>query len=292
MEYFNRQYRVQIGKNGTMGKEIGKPDPETGRSIRCQFSCEIGDSSASNTGKITLWNLSDETLRLLDQEACLIELRAGYGDDLPVIMGGSLVSCVTSPDGADSQTEIEFVDGFKSARDNTLSLSYSGSVNGKKIVEDAAKKIGCEVRYSNSVKFSDLKNFAFVGNGKTLIGKICNKSGLRWSVQNGIVQICTLDEPITTAAYRLAADTGLIGSPKPVYESSQTSNNKGKNSTKRKAKKGLEIEYLLNGHILIDDYIKLESRKYSGNYRMSKIAFDGDTEGGDWICKAQIVEVK
>lgn len=292
MENFDRQYRVLIGKNDSIGKEIGKPDPDTGRAIRCQFSCQLGDASASNTGKITLWNLSDETLRLLDQEACLIELRAGYGDDLPVIMGGSLTSCITSMDGADSQTEIELVDSFKSARDNTLSLSYSGSVNGKQIVEDAAKKIGCEVRYSSSVKFSNFKNFAFVGGGKSLIGKICNKCSLRWSVQNGIVQICALDEPITTAAYRLAADTGLIGSPKPVYESSKTSNKKQKNSTKKKAKKGLEIEYLLNGHILIDDYIKLESRKYDGNYRMSKIDFNGDTEGGDWICKAQIVEVK
>ena len=35
-----------------------------------------------------------------------------------------------------------------------------------------------------------------------------------------------------------------------------------------------------------------ESNSYSGNYRMSKIAFSGDTDGGDWICKAQIVEVK
>ena len=104
--------------------------------------------------------------------------------------------------------------------------------------------------------------------------------------------MCAVDEPITTAAYRLAADTGLIESPKPVYESSQTSNNKNKNSTKRKAKKGLEIEYFLNGHILIDDYIKLESQKYKGNYRMSKILFDGDNEGGDWICKALIVEAK
>ena len=292
MENFNRQYRVQIGKNDSYGREIEKPDPDTGRSIRCQFSCEIGDSSASNTGKITLWNLSDETLRLLDQEACLIELRAGYGDDLPVIMGGSLVSCITSSDNADTQTEIEFVDSFKSARDNTFSLSYSGSVNGKQIVDDAAKKIGCEVRYSSNAKFSDFKNFAFVGGGKSLVGKICNKCGLRWSIQNGIIQVCAVDEPITTAAYRLAPDTGLIGSPKPYYESSQTSNKNNKNATKRKSKKGLEITYLLNGHILVDDYIKLESRKYNGNYRMSKIAFSGDNEGGDWICKAQIVEVK
>ena len=46
------------------------------------------------------------------------------------------------------------------------------------------------------------------------------------------------------------------------------------------------------GHIHVDDYIRLESRDYKGNYRVSKIAFSGDTDGGDWACKAQIVEVK
>ena len=86
MDIWNRQYRVRIGKNNSVGREIGKPNENTGRAIRCSFSCEVGDSSSSNTGKITLWNLSDETLRLLEQEDCLIELLAGYGDDLPVII--------------------------------------------------------------------------------------------------------------------------------------------------------------------------------------------------------------
>ena len=102
MDIWDRQYRVRIGKNNSVGREIGKPNEKTKRVIRCSFSCEIGDSSSSNTGKITLWNLADETLRLLEQEDCLIELRAGYGDDLPVIMGGSLTCFETETNGAAS----------------------------------------------------------------------------------------------------------------------------------------------------------------------------------------------
>lgn len=132
MDIWDRQYRVRIGKNNSVGREIGKPNEKTKRAIRCSFSCEIGDSSSSNTGKITLWNLADETLRLLEQEDCLIELRAGYGDDLPVIMGGSLTCFETETNGADRQTTIEFVDSFTSARDTTVSLSYSGVANGEK----------------------------------------------------------------------------------------------------------------------------------------------------------------
>ena len=303
---FNRQYRVRIGKNGAAGVELGKNNTSTGRALRCQFSVEVGESVSSNTGKISIWNLSKETLQLLEQEDCLIELRAGYDNDIPVIMGGTVTCVSTSSDSADKQTTSEFADSFSSARDGTVSLSYSGNVNGKKIIDDCAVEIGCGVRYSKSASFPDLKNFAFVGNGKTLIGKICKLANLRWSVQNGIVQVCAVDEPITNAAYLLSADTGLVGTPAPYFDSAQSSDKSSssgsssksssksskKNSTKRKSKKGLEVTYFLNGHIHVDDYIRLESRDYKGNYRVSKIAFSGDTDGGDWACKAQIVEVK
>lgn len=291
LDFFNRQYRVFIGKSGSTGKEIGRPNESTGRTIRCQFSCEVGESSSSNTGKITLWNLSDETLNLLEQEDCAIELRAGYGSDLPIIMGGSLTYCITSRSGADQQTEIEFEDGFTSMRDATVSFGYSGTVNGRKIAEDAAAEMGCEIKFSNSVVLSDFVNFAFVGSGKTLLDRICNHSKARWSMQNGIIQVCAPGEPLNTAAYVLSAETGMIDSPKPVYESSSTSDSTGQNSTNRKAKKGIEVQYLLNGHIQIDDMVKVKSRRYSGDYRVSKIKFSGDTEGGEWICTAQLVEV-
>lgn len=47
-----------------------------------------------------------------------------------------------------------------------------------------------------------------------------------------------------------------------------------------------------DGHIQIDDYVKVESREDKGNYRASKIRFIGDTEGDDWQCVGQFVEVK
>lgn len=64
------------------------------------------------------------------------------------------------------------------------------------------------------------------------------------------------------------------------------------NASKRKAKKGIEVTYALNGHIQVDDYVKVDSKPYKGNYRASKIKFTGDTEGDDWKCVALFVEVK
>ena len=121
---FNRQYRVRIGKDRSTGKEIGAINSDTGRALRCRFSVEIGESVSSNTGKINLWNLSKETLQLLEKEDCLIELSAGYDDDIPVIMGGTITCCSTSSDSADHETTIEFADSrrWSSAHTDLSSL--------------------------------------------------------------------------------------------------------------------------------------------------------------------------
>lgn len=116
------------------------------------------------------------------------------------------------------------------------------------------------------------------------------------TVLNEFFNIISFKTDQASLAQAQSAITSFKGSPVPFFNSSQSSDKNSskssKNTTKRKSKKGLEITYLMNGHIHIDDYIRLESKSYSGNYRMSKIAFSGDTDGGDWICKAQIVEVK
>ena len=291
MENFNRQYRVRFGANDSSGVEIGAPDCDTKRSIHCSFSIELGDKSSPNTGKISLWNLSPESISLLNQPDCVIELRAGYGDDTPIIMGGTVTYIESTKSGADVETKIELEDSFTATRDTSVSLSYSGTVNGKKVITDAATLMGCTVRFSPNAVFKAVKNFAYVGTGAGLIEKVCDYSNLRWSIQNGIVQICAPGEAITVAAFLLSADTGLIGIPSPVSSSSETSDSDGSNSTKRKTTTGWKVTYLLNGHIQIDDLVLLQSNVASGNYRVSKIAISGDNQSGDWICTATLLEV-
>ena len=54
---------------------------------------------------------------------------------------------------------------------------------------------------------------------------------------------------------------------------------------------GWEITYLMNAAIGVNDYVKLESKKASGVFRVSKIKIEGDNFGERWICTAEILEV-
>ena len=42
----------------------------------------------------------------------------------------------------------------------------------------------------------------------------------------------------------------------------------------------------------MNDYVRLESDKVRGYVRVYKLTIDGDNLEGDWICTAQLLEVK
>lgn len=291
---FGREYRVTVGGTGSLGFTAGRKDGETGRALRCKFEVERGDSESNNTATVTLYNLSPQSLACLEQANCVLELQAGYDGDLSTIIAGTVSHYETSHEGSDVATEISVIDGLVSTRDTNVSMSYSGAVNGLKILTDAAARMGCSILFSPSCKFPAFRNFAFVGTAVSMFHKICDASGNNFSIQNGIVQVCAANEPITVTAYVLSADTGLIGHPERMYDSASSANADQANATARKNQIGWKVTFLMNGHIQVNDYVVLSSRVASGSFRVSKIDTTGDSEGtgeGSWVCVAELLEV-
>ena len=294
MRNFKREYRLIAGLTGTMGFEVGEVDATTGRSLRIVFNVERGDSESNNTASISIYNLSPQSLAVLAQDNCVIDLQAGYDGDMATIMQGIVSHIETSRDGADTCTEIDIVDGLVATRDTNVSVSYKGSINGKKILSDAAANMGCSILFSPSCTFPAFKNFSFVGSATKLFHQVCGASNTNYSIQNGVIQVCAANEAITAMAYVLSAETGLIGFPERLYDNASTSNSDNANTTKRKTQKGWKVSFLMNGHIQANDYVALESSLASGTFRVSKIDTKGDSEGtGDdsWTCTAELLEV-
>lgn len=92
-------------------------------------------------------------------------------------------------------------------------------------------------------------------------------------------------------AFLLSPKTGLVDVPKKLTKGEKNSGNATANSQENKNQTGWEITYLLNAAIGVNDYVKLESKKASGVFRVSKIKIEGDNFGERWICTAEILEV-
>lgn len=295
MKNFKRAYRLIAGTTGTMGFEIGAPDVVTGRSLHINFEVERGDSESNNTATIKIYNLSPQSLAVLEQDNCVVDLQAGYDGDMATIIQGTVSHIDSAHEGADTCTEIGIVDGLVATRDSNVSVSYRGSVNGKKILTDAAANMGCAILFSPNCTFPSFKNFSFVGSATTLFHQVCDASNTNFSIQNGVVQVCAANEAITAMAYVLSAETGLIGHPERLYDNASTSNSQNANTTKRKTQTGWKVSFLMNGHIQANDYIMLSSKLATGAFRVSKIDTKGDSEGSgedSWVCVAELLEVK
>lgn len=288
MTNFDRQYRLEIGQAGGTGFQIG----EGVRPIHICFSIEKADTNTQNTAKLTVWNLNDEHLAELDKDDCNVILKAGYGSTMPIIFAGVVTFIRTKVDGGDRMTEIDLVDSRVEVRDTCVSLSYSGKVNCRTLIDDAATHMGLAPTYSYNASFCDIPDgYSFVGQAREVLTKACETSGLVWSINNGILQIKKPQDTMDRQVYELSAKTGLIGEPERVKVSGKAKTSGNSEGTKS-SEFGWDVTYLMNAAIDIDDYVYLNSKKAKGFFRVYSVAIDGDNYEGEWVCKARLLEAK
>lgn len=279
-ENFIRNYVMKCGRMGSTGFQIGGSDP----ALHVSFSIEKSNAATSNTAKVQIWNLSDANLSILEGKDCIVELKAGYGNSMALILAGNITFAVTAPDGADRMTELEVVDGRVALRDTDVSISFNGVVDCKEIYQRFADQMGISVRFAMDLSYVKLSGFSFVGKAAAGLKKLANCCGHSWSIQNQVLQVTWPGRAISVQGYLLSSDTGLIGSPKRITISTGGDNND--------SMVGWEIQYLLNGAIGVNDIVKLQSRTANGYYLIHKLTIDGDNLEGDWMCTAQVLEIK
>lgn len=164
MTNWDRQYRLSAGPAGGTGFEIGETSPQQPTAMHINFSLSKNDSSTSNTGKVTVWNLSDAHIAVLNEKDCCVQLKAGYGKTMGLIFSGLVSFVCTEKDGADQKTTIEVTDSTVGIRDTYVSVSYADKINARPILDDIAAQMGLVPSYSYDAQFSDIQNgFSFVG---------------------------------------------------------------------------------------------------------------------------------
>lgn len=288
---WDRQYRCSIGQPGHSGKLLGKGVGDSGMPLHISFSVEKGDKESNNTATVKFWNLSQDTIAEIERKNAVLELRAGYGANLPLILAGDISLASTEQENANMVTTIDVVDGLVAVRDTYVSISYAKRTTGLKIIESVANDMGISYLISEPARkkleqkiFAN--GFSAVGAAKVVLKKVCGTCGLSWSIQNGVLQIVVTGGAISTKAYVLSAETGLIGVPKEI-----TIGGSSKDSQKQEGQKGYEVRYFMNGAIGVDDLVMLISTKAKGVFKVCSVSINGDNFDGEWTCTAQITEV-
>ena len=261
---FDRRWYLSIGTLDVSDLDLG-------------FTVERSTRREPNTAEIRIWNLSRDSRALVeDTPNARVVLRAGYaedGDPPPVLFVGDKRRAWTERDGPDFVTIVQSRDGGRAYNQARISRSYAPGTPVRSVLVDVVEAMG--IGRGNLDEFSSayaLRNGAdsfpdgFVASGpvRNVLDDLVRGAGLRWSVQNGALQLQRRGTPLQTRAVLLSHETGLVESP--------TRDEHGTVTALCLIQPGLDP-----GRRVV-----LESDVISGGFEIRKVSYTGETRGNDW----------
>ncbi|MFT9498016.1 phage protein [Anaerosolibacter sp.] len=280
---FSRDCKLTIGQPGRDGKEI------TG--LRIVFDIEKDLTNESNKGQMSIYNLSRNTLNVVERADTIILLDAGYKGNIGRIFQGA-ITFVTSKGDTDIETQIEAADGLLELRDSIFSKGYKSGIRSDVILYDISISMGSALQIAPGVVHKQyLNGFAFAGNSREALKKVCSYIGASWSIQNDILQITPAGGTTSSQAFLISGNTGMIGKPERIVKS-QTKGKGGSGKSNEKEKKvGWRIRRLIEPSIIPGSLVKIDSKQVAGFFRVESLKHSGDTHGDDWYTEMEVFEL-
>lgn len=281
MDNWIRAYRLVV--TGKTGFEVGNAEGEV-HALKIDFSTELGNAENPNSLKLSVWNLSDEHVNMLENDTCKVELSVGYGKDgsnLQLIFIGDVTSVENEKDGGNVKTTIEALDGHKAIKDPNFDLSYKSAIGSQSVYQAIAGKMGCTIEFADDLEFKTFpEKFFFVGKSKGAMEKVTQFNGHKWSIQNGIIQVTNPNKPIRNTGFLISPETGLISIPKKYSEG------EGKQQVA-----GWEVKSFMNPGIKVNNTVQVESKYLKGTFMVKSIEHKGSNLDGDWVSDMKLIKV-
>lgn len=252
---FLRRWAVEVGPPGGEGKRW--------EDLRVTFSVSKTSGSDPNEVRLSVYNLSEASRQFCERRKTAVRLFAGYGGNIRLIAAGEIDKSESRQVGTAWETEISAADGL-TAYGAVIHESLGPNTTELAVVQAVARELGVVVG-----TITGLGSQSF-GHGRVLSGParyeldaLCKTRGLRWSIQDGALQIYPVGSSTDAPAVLLTEATGLIGSPE-------------------KTESGYRLVSLLQGGINPGQLIEVRSRDASGIYVAQSVTHDGDSHGAPW----------
>ena len=268
---FIRQVEVVIGPKGGEGVKIN--------GLKIAFEIEKTDKPETNSGKVTIFNLSKETHDKICVAGNHCTLKAGYADEtITAILFGDVVKGTRKKNGADYETEIEVKDGRVPVMAGLVSVSYAEDTDVLTIVQDLIDAIGMPSKGTDLIP-SDAKiaeGFADIGQAAAILREVLDDYGLTFTIQNEMIYILRPGEASESTGLRLTPDTGLLTTPQPVSDKTEETD------TTAEAANRWEFRTMLFPQLIPGAACKVESSTITTDMKILTAKFSGDNWTADF----------
>ena len=285
MTRFNRVASVEIDlRNSTFSGYIGSIKLAN---LRIAFSMQKNLAWSANTASVKIWNLSQENRNRIKDYGDQVIVSAGYSQDAgeQLLFIGNTTQVSHAYEQPEIITTLDCGDGERILNQKNIAVSFKEKVAVRQVVETIAQQMGLTIsEFSPTDNIVYEQGFEFIGMGKNAIDKTVSRLGLKWSVQNGKLQIIPQFGTTSKPAVEINADTGMIGIPQRFTDKRASLYLDG-------PKTGYIVTTTLRPDIIPGDLINVKSQRIGldGPYSVFSIKHEGDTFGPNWRSIMEII---
>jgi|AntRauTorcE11897_2_1112592.scaffolds.fasta_scaffold23219_3 hypothetical protein len=229
-------------------KEIKYPE------LDLEFEVNFNTDSDGNVGHVRFFNISNKTIDLLKKDTNFT-LRAGYKNDVGLLLPGVISYTQTSWDTTDKITEIVVGDNTSDWLNTTVNQTWRAGIRARDVAVDLIDMLPFgvgEINLANNIDYPKGKTFS--GTIKAALEEIAKDAATKLHVGRSKIYLRP-EEVGTREIVNLNQRTGLIASPQKIDEDGE---------------EGYKVQSLLNYRIWADSIIRIESKTISGLYRVKK----------------------
>ena len=284
----NRVYELIVG-NAVSGEGLLIND------LQCTFdiSKTSNNKDKTNSASIEIYNLSNDSLKLLDVDYPTAVFSAGYRDiGIKRLFAGQVTGVSTRKSGADRVTQILMGGAYTELNHQVLSSLVAPGRTVKDVADDIRKAIpGVSRSVFNGTNLSNpiIYGYPLQGTPKDMLNELSEKYALDWQIDDGVLYVHDNTRGNSEKfedAYVISKYTGLI-------ENAYRVTGDARRSKKDKAKKqGVQFKMLLNPDIVPGDIIKLEDVLFNGYFKVTDMRFSGDWRGAAWYTEVRCTAIE
>lgn len=321
MRAMERTYTLVIGRPVIIGEKpvniekfanTSKGDAYEIKDLHIDFNIKKDNSKEPNKGYVTVFNLSDEVVNYLSvnqRESLAVMLHAGYNGDEKLIFSGTVE--YVEDDFPQETRETKFIlgDGTLNLTTATTARSYRKGTSLNSVLNDLIADLklpkGRVIDFGNQTLQTSM---AFTGTASQNLANLAKNTGSTFSVQDGAVYWTREGSRFNNVMFEISEEGGMVGTPTPKQPSSSKKLIKAKAKEKagekpkapsKKQKEhdikedvGMTVSTLLNGAILPESTVYLNTRYHKGFYKVAELTHRGGYETGEWVTELGLVETR
>lgn len=271
--------------------------------LHMTFELKKDNSKEPNKGFVSVFNLSDEVVNYLSinqRESLAVLLHAGYNGEEKLIFSGTIEWVQDEFKDDTRETKFIFGDGTLNLTTATTSRSYRRGTPTNQVLNDLISDLklpkGRVVDFGNATIQNSM---AFTGSASQNLENLARNTGSTFSVQDGAVYWTKEGSRFANVMFEISEDGGMVGVP--TLKQPAISKKKKKKDTKETSKEkeknvkedvGLTVTTLLNGAILPESTVYLNTRYIKGFYKVIELTHRGGYESGDWTTELGLAETR